>query len=134
MNLFREKAFTLSELMVSALILALILVSIVVVLTNINLLNEANRNLTIAVTHAGFLIEEIKNASFTGLESAIDSDVWDFTSAQLSATYGLSGLNNESVDTKVEQSGDPLEISVAVNWTDISQRNRSITLSTLRTN
>ncbi|MBU0634094.1 MAG: hypothetical protein KKB82_00160 [Candidatus Omnitrophica bacterium] len=134
MNLLREKAFTLSELMVSALILALILVSIVAVLTNINLLNETNRNLTIAVTHAEYLIEEIKNASFSGLESNIGSGVWDFTSAQLSATYGLSGLNNESVNTTVEQSGNPLEISVTVNWTDIGQRNRSVTLSLLRTN
>ncbi|MDD5506606.1 MAG: prepilin-type N-terminal cleavage/methylation domain-containing protein, partial [Candidatus Omnitrophica bacterium] len=54
------RGFTLSELMIAAAILVLVLSALLVLYINCMILNEASRNLSIATSHAQYMMEEIK--------------------------------------------------------------------------
>lgn len=56
--------FTLSELLLAAAILAFVLTGLLLLFINCSLLNEANRNLTIATSYAQELMEVIESKRF----------------------------------------------------------------------
>ena len=95
-------------------------------------MNDATRNLTLAASHAQYIMEEIKNSDFTGLESAVISGDWDWNSEEI-VSKNLAFLHNESIDTMVFRSGNPLGISVRVSWNDRNGRARQKELQTLVT-
>ncbi len=135
MKLKSRSGLTLIEIMVSAIVMTIAVIAIIGIFNNTMVLNEFNRERTVAMTHAQCIMEEIKNAGFAGLETNINNNVWDRTQAQLSASpYNLTVLFNESVDTAVVTSGDPLRISVTVNWQDHNSNPRTTTIQTLKTN
>ena len=129
----REKGFTLSELMIASLILALTLVSMIGLITNLASVNEANRDLLVATLHAQYVLAEIKeNGNPTQVASLVNTGHWDLTTAQLAAApYSLTTLSGETIDTAVFQSGNPCGVTVTLSWVAHSQRPRSVTLSTL---
>lgn len=133
-----SKGFTLPELLLAAAILAFALSGLLLLFTNCILLNAANRNLSIATSHAQYIMEDIKVAGFTGLETRIINNNgtptgWDLNVTQIeSAPYNLSALDTETIETDCG-SGDPLGVSVAVNWLDRAGKARSIQLQTLIT-
>jgi hypothetical protein len=134
MNIMHSKAVTLTELLLAAAILAFVICGLILLFVNCSFLNEANRNLTVAMSHAQYIMEEIRNTTFGQIEQNIDNDNWDLDEDAISsAPYSLSALNNEFVDTGVTQSGDPLGVSVSVSWNDRRQRPRSVVLNTLLT-
>ncbi len=129
------RGFTLSELLLAAAILVFVLAGLLALFLNCLILNEANRNLTIAMTHAQYIMEEIKDEDFDGLEAKINNGDWDLdASAIQSAPYGLAALSNETIDVNATQSGNPLGISVTVQWNERGQRIRSTELDTLIAN
>lgn len=131
------KGFTLSELLLAVAILGFALSGILLVFTNCILLNAANRNLSISTSHAEYILEDIKAAGFTGLENRINNSDgtptgWDLNASEIESTpYNLTALDNESISTSVFQSGNPLGVSVVVNWLDRGQKNRNIEALTL---
>jgi Tfp pilus assembly protein PilW len=133
-----KSGFTLSELLLAAAILVFVLAGLLALFLNCMVLNEANRNLTVATTHAQYIMEEIKDAAetdFTQLESRINNGDWDLNAIQIQAApYNLTVLSNESIDTNVTVSGNPLGVSVIVRWNDRGQRPRSAELATLIAN
>jgi prepilin-type N-terminal cleavage/methylation domain-containing protein len=133
-----NKGFTLPELLLAAAILVFVLAGLLVLFINCLILNEANRNLAVALTHAQYIMEEIRDtadADFTQLESRINNGVWDLNASQIQAApYNLTALSNESIDTNITQSGNPLGVSVIAHWNDRGQRPRSVELDTLITN
>ena len=81
-------------------------------------------------------MEMIRDLDFTNLESAITSGGWDWDEEAWEGycdSNNLVSLPNESVDTDVFQSGDPLGVLVRVNWRDSGRRDRRIELLTLST-
>lgn len=134
-NSISVTGFTLSELLLAAAILVFALAGLLALFVNCLVLNEANRNLTVASTHAQYIMEEIKDAAdadLSQLESRINNGDWDFNSSQIqSAPYNLIALTNENIDTNVTGSGNPLGISVIVQWNDRGGRPRSTELDTL---
>ena len=131
MNIIHSKGLTLTELLLAAAILAFVLCGVVALFVNCSFLNEANRNLTVAMTHAQYIMEEIRDSGFSQVESNINNGNWNLNAAVIGATpYNLSALNSEAINTGVSQSGDPLGVSVTVSWNDRRQRARSITLDT----
>ena len=130
--------FTLSELLLAAAILVFVLAGLLVLFLNCVILNEANRNLTIATAHAQYIMEQIKDTADTGfanLENNINTGSWDLDASEIeSAPYNFTALDNEGIDTSVTQSGNPLGISVAVQWIERGQRSRSTELVTLIAN
>lgn len=127
----------MAELLLAAAVLALTLCGLLTLFTACAMLNDASRNLTTATAHARYILEDVRNAGWTGLEARIGgggTNGWDFTAAQLQAAYTLVPLTNENVVTAVTQSGDPLGVSVTVNWNDRGNRPRSLTFNTAITN
>ncbi len=120
--MLKRKGFTLMELMLSAAILALALTGIVALFLQCMILNEANRNSVIALSHAQFAMEEIKNTPFGG----ITSSVWDSAAV---TSKGLSPLGNESITINVTGT-DLLDVTATVNWLDRGTRNRNLSLET----
>lgn len=129
----RNSGFTLAELLLASGILAFTLTGLLTLFINCSLLNEANRNLAIAVSHASYIMEEIRGVGFTGLEARINNGDWDLNAQGIQTIYNLTPLDNETIDASPTQSGNPLGVSVRVDWFDRGQRSRNIVLNTLIT-
>jgi prepilin-type N-terminal cleavage/methylation domain-containing protein len=129
-----KKGFTLAELMLAAFIIAFVLSGLLLLFTNCMLLNSASRNLSVATSHAEYVMESIRATSFTGLETRIvngGSTGWDLTTTALAqAPYSFSTLPDENITTGVFQSGNPLGVLVTVNWNDRGPKARSTELTT----
>lgn len=128
-------ALTLAEVMVAAVFLTVVLGGILMLFVNCSLLNEANRNLTAAITHAQYIMEEIKGEEFALVEEKIDNGDWDLGAEVISSSpYNFSPLLNEVIDTEAADSADgTLQVSVNVWWQDRRQRDRSIQIDTCLT-
>lgn len=124
----KKKGVTISEVLLAAVILATALTALLMVFITIAILTEANRNTTRAITHAQYVLEDIKNTEFTTVQNNGDS-LWDWNTTTINS-QGLSSLSNESINTEVSGS-DLLDITVVVSWHDRGGRNRNTTLETL---
>jgi len=134
-NSMSQTGFTLPELLLASLILVFVLAGILSVFVNCGFLNESNRNLAVAISHAQYIMEEIRGTSFSQIESKVNNGDWDLSAAEIqSAPYNLTALSNEYINTNITQSGNPLGVSVTDTWTDRGGRSRSINLETLITN
>jgi hypothetical protein len=118
------RGLTLTELLLAAVILAFTLAGILLLFINCMFLNEASRNLTIAVTHGQFALEEVKNTAF----GAISSATWD---EAIISSKGLTPLNTESISIGVGLIADPKDVTATVTWKDRGVRDRSLVLTTL---
>jgi prepilin-type N-terminal cleavage/methylation domain-containing protein len=130
-----DKGFTLPELLLAAIILALVLSGLLMLFINCIFLNESNRNLTTATTHAEYIMEQIRGAGFIGLEDRIGANEWDLNAVEIqSPPYNLTPLTNETITTTaVLPSGNPFGVSVKVNWRDRTHRDRETELQSLIT-
>ena len=127
------KAFTLSELLLVVAIMAFVFSSIIITLMACFLLNEMNRNLSIAATHAQYVAEDIKDTAstlmgFSGLSAQITDGDWNWNATEIN-TAGLAALDNETIATSVSGTS-LLDINVTVNWKD-RRRSRNMSLETL---
>ncbi|MGD9015569.1 MAG: hypothetical protein PVI33_06065 [Candidatus Omnitrophota bacterium] len=127
-----QKGLTLTELLFATAILVFALCGLLEFYVNCLFLNDSTRNLTLAMSHAQYILEEIKDSDFISLEPAIIGGSWDWDTADISSK-NLVLLKNESIDTSVFQSGNPLGIMVSVNWNDRNGRIRQRQLQTLIT-
>jgi hypothetical protein len=94
-------------------------------------LNEGNRHLTIAASHAEYALEELKSTTFTSIANV----TWNATYL---AAQGLSALDNESVSINAahirpSDSSSPFNITVNVSWKDHLARSRNVTVATVIT-
>ena len=119
----------MSELLLTAAILAYALSVMLTTFANNSQLNESNRNLTTATTHAEYILESIKNLAFSNIAADINAGTWTWSTATITAN-GLSALNSEDITSTVS-GANPLDITVAVNWHDAKGRVRSKSLRTL---
>jgi Tfp pilus assembly protein PilW len=125
-----KKGVTLVELILAAAILAFAITGVLGVFTNCLILNTTNKDLTIASSHAQYVLEKIRNTAFTGLQDAIESGTWNYTSSTINAT-NLTALSGETITTVPGYSTDPLEVNVTVSWRDQFNRSRNETFTTL---
>ena len=126
------KGLTLVELLLSAAILAFVLTGMVAFFVNCNLLNVYNRNLSVAMSHAQYTLEDIRNTTnLTNITAGIANGnwTWDATTVRIK---GLNALNNESISSNYTDA-DPLHVTVTVSWRDLNSKNRNISLETLIT-
>jgi prepilin-type N-terminal cleavage/methylation domain-containing protein len=126
----RKRGFTLSEMLMTSVIMAVVLCVLLVEFVNCIFLNETSRHLTLAVAHAQYVMEDIKSSSFNSVRDNGDS-LWDWDTAAIESR-DMVPLKNESIDT--ETSGtDLLTVAVTVNWQGRGSRSRSWSLQTLLT-
>ncbi|MDI6605875.1 MAG: prepilin-type N-terminal cleavage/methylation domain-containing protein [Candidatus Omnitrophota bacterium] len=138
MRLSDKKGFTLPELLLAAVILVFVLTGLLALFINCTFLNEANRNLATAGSHAQYVMEDIRAAGFVGLEARVNDNNgtplgWDLNSAQIQSEYNLTPLTGETINTSVIQSGNPVGVSVRISWNDSTGRPRERELQTLIT-
>ena len=126
-----KKTLTLAEVLIATVFLTVAFSGILMLVISCMLLNEANRNSTVAITHAQYIMEEVRDTSFGSVQGAINSGVWDLDATELaSAPYNLVVLNSELIDTSVTTVGSLLEIIVDISWQDRKGRGRSDQLIT----
>ncbi|MFC1658583.1 hypothetical protein ACFL1D_04260 [Candidatus Omnitrophota bacterium] len=135
------RGLTLAELLLAAAIMAFVICGLIALFVNCSFLNEGNRNLTMALSHAQYIMEEIRNeGDLDQIKTMIDNQ--SFT--------GLSGLSSESIsvccydmpwanpassclESCITDGGNPLGVYVSVSWQDRRQRTRQVALHTLMT-
>jgi len=128
---YNNKGFTLIELLLAAAITSIALAGIVSLFVHCNLLNIAGRSLTLATSHAEYIMEDVRNTPFSSIATNIDNGNWNWNAADLSSE-GLTPLNGE--DIIVKHSGvNPLYVIVTVNWQDAVGINKSTFIETLIT-
>lgn len=133
-----NKGFTLAELLLAAAILAFALAGTLVLLSACILLNEGNRNLSVAVTHAQYAMEELKNSNFSSIPGYNDvSWVWDNSTKSWSGNsnpVNFQGLDAENINFTVGNVGTgAYDINITATWRDQGVRQRATTLRTLIT-
>jgi Tfp pilus assembly protein PilV len=123
------RAFTLAEMLLAAIILTVGIIGILLVFINCMFLDDANRNLTVAVSHGQFAMEEIKDTAFANISNNYNNVTWN---ASAIAAKSLSALNNETMQFQV--SGTTiLTVIATVGWWDRGVRYKSLILETLIT-
>lgn len=130
-SVLSDKGFTLVELLLAAAILVFAIVGLAALFINVALLNDANRNLTIATSHAQFVMEKIKDANFSSLSTDITNGIWNYNKAAID-TAGLTALKGETITT-VASGTNLLDITITVSWQDRTSKNRSFVLEALIT-
>ena len=127
-----SKGITLTELLLAAGIMVFVLASLMVLFIHCFFLNNTNRNRSLALHHAQYILEEIRDADFATAEYSVTNGAWDWGQTEILAN-NLILLNGETIDTSVTQSGDPLGVMVTVNWLGSRGRPSLIHLRTLLT-
>ncbi len=122
--------FTLAELLIATLILSFALTQILILFMNCTASNEASRNLSAAVTHAEFVLEDVRNTTFSSIATGITNGVFNYTDAAAVTAVGLRALKNETVTTS-SSGTNPLNVTVTVSWQDHGGRTRTKSLQTL---
>ena len=126
-----RKTLTLIELIIAAAILIVASTVLAMLFTNSIILNEFNRNRTIGLSHAQYVMEEIKDANFSTLASYITAGNWDWDTADI-ADHDLASMSAQQVDTDVDQIADDfLDITVSVQWLSRTGRLQNIGVQTL---
>jgi|TARA_B100000315_G_C14459369_1_gene533023 hypothetical protein len=126
-----RKGFTLTELLLAVGFLVFALSSSLILFANCILLNEYNRSLSIAASHAQYVMEEIKDTNFSSVKTNIDNGNWDWDTSDIAAK-GLSSLGGESIDANESgTSSELLNVTITVNWQARNGRARSTFLETL---
>ena len=128
--------------MLAVAILAFVLTGMLLLFINCIIINSTSRYLTIATSHAEFVMEDIRNSTTTSanFNSTRDDIInnnpnnWDWDTATIN-NKGLVALSGENIDTSgtVINStllGDLLKITVTVNWQDRAAVERNTTLET----
>ena len=124
-----NKAFTLTELLLAFAILAFALTGILALFTSGMFLNEANQNLSLAASHAQYVLEDIRNTSFSSIKTDINSGNWNWNAATISGK-GMTSMASESIATAVSGT-EPLDVTVTVSWQDRNSRSRAEYFETL---
>jgi hypothetical protein len=139
-----NKGVTLVEVLLATMILTGALSGLLVLFMNCVMLNDSSRNLTVAVSHAQYVMEDIKFAGRTGLgpiRAGITSGTtWSWDSnriAQERLIYQERFLQTLPGETIVAScplnptcSGDLINVTVKVKWWEGKRRDRWTQLTT----
>lgn len=124
---WQKRSFTLTEVLISAVVLVIALSAILAGFITTSIMGENSRDITRAISHAQYIMEEIKSTDFATIRDN-GNTLWDLDSGAISSK-GLTALPSESIDASV--SGETiLTITVVVNWKFRNSRNQSISLTT----
>lgn len=131
-----NKGLSLVEIMVGLMILVIAIVSILTVMLKSMILNEGNRNLSRAINHAQYVLEEMrdfaKNNHLNNLNTDIAGNIWDTPNFDM-VVAGWNVLGNEGVDSQAvweDAAQDLLNVNVTISWDDSNRPGRGTILST----
>ena len=120
--------FTLPELLVSTAIMGYALSVMVLSFFRNYALNETSRNLTVATSHVNYVLENIRNTSFSSISTNISNGNWNLSSSGITS-LGLTPINTETITTT--SSGTTLlTVTVTATWKDLQSRTQSKSMQT----
>ncbi len=125
-----NKGFTLIESLLALMIVSIAVISLLTVFINNMFLNMANKDLTIAMSHAQYALEYTKNKNFYNIMTeTVTTGTWNNSSM----TYNkLVPLDAESIVITVSEPTLYFKDVIAtVNWQERGIINRSISFETL---
>lgn len=123
MTLIRSKGFTLVELLIAVLILAVTIGGVLLLYVTSMMSSQLAWDKTTAVTHAEYVLEEAQRSDSIGAILVMDWESW-------ADMQGLNTLPEENIDIVFsEPSTNLLEMQVTVNWTR-KLRENNVTLIT----
>ena len=128
----QSKGLTLIELLISAGILAFAICGLIFQVNNGILLNKINRDFTVALSHAQYVLEGMKNTPRLQLQTDIINGVWNWNTILDFNSNGLTRIRHTAGDENIVTNfvaGNPLGVIVRVSWND--PRPRQIQLRTL---
>jgi hypothetical protein len=136
-----SKALTLTELLLAAAILAFVLCGLIALFVNGSFLNEGNRNFTTALSHAQYIMEEIRNEDDLGaIKTMIDNQSFSQLSGLPAENISVCCFNPPWVDyasscleSCQDDGEDPVGVYVSIAWEDRRARTRQTELQTLMT-
>lgn len=126
-----KKAFSLLEVVFAVVILGVAISALIAVFFSSSVVTSNSRQLTNALSHAQYVMEEIRAYNGQDLESKINSGDWDWQGTDITAR-GLTSLPQEAIDTQVSLLNDLYTINVTVTWQDRQGRGRQVNLTTLK--
>lgn len=122
------RGFTLIEVLITMIVFATAILSLMGVYGNLAALRETGRNINQAMADAGSVLEMIRENAGSGLATVTATD-WT-TWAQ---NNSLTSLSDEAVTVSYQDvAADPLNVTVQVAWTERG-RARSATLQSFIT-
>ncbi len=110
-----SKGFTLLELLIASTILLFAISGLLYAFVSAQVMSESNRNLVTAANDAQFVLEQMKNLSYSQLGAY--------------ALPAFTHLNDETLTLTRTIGPKTADVTVTVNWTE-RQRSRSFQLAT----
>ncbi len=131
MRYFRRRGVTLIEVLIAVGVLGITVSGMLFLFARSTLSNENSRNLTVAASHAQFVMEGISNSDLAEIYSDIEAGEWNWDSEAIE-NKGLKPLGNEEINTEADfiDAGDLLHVIVTVSWQNLEQKERSFALET----
>lgn len=108
---FSKKGASFAEIMLAVGILGIAIVALMALYSNCVFLSARAERMTVAITHAQYVLEHLRNSTIAEIEAG-DWSTW-------AANQGLDTLSNEVI-TVTDAGTDPLSVTVAVSWQDRS--------------
>lgn len=106
-----QSGFTLIEVLISSVAIALVIAAVMTAFTNVEAVNRRSRNLTIATQLAVQQLESYRNTTFNSLipgSSSIDLSGYPSLGAPKTGTAVISQLNAAGLD----------QVDVTIAWTE----------------
>ena len=123
MSMKRNKGFTLVELLIAVLILAVTIGGVLLLYVTSMISSQLAWDTTVATSHAEYVLEEVQRAESIGGILVMNWEGW-------ADAQGLNTLPGESIDVIFsEPSSNLLDMEVTVNWSR-KMRDHGITLVT----
>lgn len=120
-----ESGFTLIEMMITAIVVATVVLGFMGAATGIQMQGEAAHQRSIALQDANRVIEQMRNAAATGTFPA------NVTTAYSGSVSGYTSLPSETVSVSyVSSTANPLDATVTVSYLENSRRSTSAALRT----
>jgi type II secretory pathway pseudopilin PulG len=123
-----SRGLTFVELIVTVAILGFALTTLLKFFVDSMNLNALSRDVTLAVSHAQYVLEDIRSSSGV-IKDQINNSVWNLSNDSQFNTLGLLRIKNETITT-TQDNGTPITITVVISWQEDSGRQEQLTFLT----
>ena len=129
-----QSGFTLIELMLAMVVCVLALLSIVGANTMIQQTTERGYEDSVVAQDINEVIEQIRDAANSAADENFQTDAVTAASTAVTSVKSLPSINNESLDVAyVDQSADPLDVTVTAAWDQQGLRGKTMSMRALIT-
>jgi len=123
-----SRGLTFVEIIVTVAILGFTLTALLKFFVDAMNLNALSRDVTLAVSHAQYVLEDIRSSSGV-IKDQINNGVWNLSNDSQFNNQALLRIKNETITT-TQDNGTPIIITVVISWQEDSGRQEQLTFVT----